>query len=225
MSFDLSYSPPGSPEITRTVVSELFVGRDPSDPGLQLIPLDETISRNAVSLRVVSPAMEITNTSSFAEVEVLHDRGSRLLFPGEALTTSGKIEVVIRGEIFTHRVALSPKERRPEVSETAFTQPLQAMGYEIPPERLPTLVALCASRFEPGRFGSDLLSAASISSLLKDNGETVSPKAVNNKLQRIRDDIAETLGVYLESREDLADWAIRNGHVSRKLVEELISGS
>ena len=225
MSFDLSYSPSGSPEITRTVVSEIFVGRDPSDPGLQLIPLDETISRNALLLRVVSPALEITNTSSFAEVEVLHDRGSRLLFPGETLTTSGKIEVVIRGEIFTHRIALSPHEVHQEVSEPAFTQPLQGMGYEIPPERLPTLVALCASRFEPGRFGSDLLSAASISSLLKDYGEDVSPKAVNNKLQRIRDDIAKTLGVFLESREDLADWAIRNGHVTRKAVEDLLGRS
>ena len=69
------------------------------------------------------------------------------------------------------------------------------------------------------------MSAASISSLLKDYGEDVSPKAVNNKLQRIRDDIAKTLGVFLESREDLADWAIRNGHVTRKAVEDLLGRS
>ena len=55
-------------------------------------------------------------------------------------------------------------------------------------------------------------------------GEPVTAKAVNNKLQRLRTDIADKLGVYLDTREDLADWAIRQGHVSRGAVEALIDG-
>ena len=205
--------------------SEVFIGRDPSDPGLALTPVDETISRNAAHLVVEKSRLKVTNTSSFAEIEVQHERGSRLLFPGEALETSGRVELVIRGEIFSHRIELAPSVNAAEPESPTGTRRLASMKYDVPAERRLSLIALCAARFEPDRFGSDLLSAKAISDLLTARGESVSPKAVNNKLQRIRDDVAHTLGVYLESREDLADWAIRNGHVTRSAVETLLRDS
>ncbi len=47
-------------------------------------------------------------------------------------------------------------------------------------------------------------------------------KAVNNKLQRLRTEISERVGVFLETREDLADWAIKFGYVSKSDVDSLL---
>ena len=42
---------------------------------------------------------------------------------------------------------------------------------------------------------------------------------MNLKLQRLREDIERRFGVPLETREDLAEWAVRNGLVNRHDVD------
>ena len=152
VAFILSYKPSASLSESWELESEVFIGRDPSDPGLTLTPFDETISRNAVHLVVVNLRLKVTNTSSFAEIEVQHERGSRLLFPGEVLETSGRVELVVRGEVFSHRVELSPSLHATEAESSTGTRRLESMRYVVPTERQLSLTALCAARFEPGRL-------------------------------------------------------------------------
>lgn len=221
MAFSVRYRPPADgSEICFESVHEIVIGRDPGSDGLALLPFDETISARAVRVSQYPDGIRIENTSSFAGVEVLLEQGSRWLPPGDATTTPSPSTAVLVGEIYRHEIVLIPLETAPARVPTG-TRPSLVTSYQVPEERFPALVALCASRFYPDRYGTDLLSAPEIAKRISHGADApeVSSKAVNLKLQRLREDIERRFGVPLETREDLAEWAVRNGLVTRHDVD------
>ena len=221
MAFKVRYRPPADgTEVCLESVNEIVVGRDPGPDGLALLPFDETISAQALRISQYPDGIRIENTSSFAGVEVLLEQGSRWLPPGDATTTPSPSTAVLVGDIYRHEVVLIPLETAPARVPTG-TRPSLVTSYQVPEERFPALVALCAARFYPDRFGTDLLTAPEIAKRISRQADApeVSSKAVNLKLQRLREDIERRFGVPLETREDLAEWAVRNGLVNRHDVD------
>jgi len=218
----VSYKSPDGEELSEVLKSEIAVGRDADRSDIVLTPLDNSISGVAVMIERDEDRVVLTNTSSFAQLDVLHEQGTRFLFPNEKLTVTSSVSISIPGSIFTHTVEVEVEGATEVSTSPSTTTPLQPEHFEVPEERKDTLILLCAPRFYPERFGSALLSAADIAKIITRSGEAVTAKAINNKLQRLRNDIAEKLHVYLDSREDLADWAIRNGHVTRSDVDTLL---
>ena len=215
----MRYRPPADgTEVCLESVNEIVVGRDPGPDGLALLPFDETISAQALRISQYPDGIRIENTSSFAGVEVLLEQGSRWLPPGDATTTPSPSTAVLVGDIYRHEVVLIPLETAPARVPTG-TRPrgneLSSSGGTIP----------CAScslrRAVSDRFGTDLLTAPEIAKRISREADApeVSSKAVNLKLQRLREDIERRFGVPLETREDLAEWAVRNGLVNRHDVD------
>lgn len=215
------YRSPDHEHHEHTVRKSLLIGRSPGDKGLKLTPEDAAVSAIALELAAEAGFLRVRNRSSYAQIDVHHDQGVRFLFPGEALETTSSIRVVIPGSVYKHEVYVEVSGLKVEAAPTG-TRPLVDFQFEIAEERLPTAIMLCAARFFPDRFGHALMSANDIARALTERGYSVSPKAVNNKIQRTKEDIAERLEIYLDRREDLADWLIRNGHVSRAQVEDLM---
>lgn len=217
----VKYRSPDHEDHEHTVNKSLLIGRSPGEKGLRLTPEDSSVSSVALELTTESDALRVKNRSSYAQIDVHHDQGVRFLFPGEALETKSSIRVVIPGSVYKHEIHVEVFGLKAEATPTG-TRPLIDFQFVIAEERLPTAIMLCAARFFPDRFGHALMSANDISRTLAERGFEVTPKAVNNKIQRTKEDIAERLEIYLDRREDLADWLIRNGHVSRAQVEELM---
>jgi hypothetical protein len=215
------YQSPDHEDHEHTVKKSILIGRSPGGKGLRLTPEDSAVSSVALELTVESSFVRVKNRSSYAQIDVHHDQGVRFLFPGEALETTSSIRVVIPGSVYKHEIHVSVAGLKAEAAPTG-TRPLIDFQFGIAEERLPTVVMLCAARFFPDRFGHALMSANDIARTLSGRGYEVTPKAVNNKIQRTKEDIAEKLEIYLDRREDLADWLIRNGHVSRAQVEDLM---
>ena len=219
----ISYRSPDRHETILELNKTARVGRAPGDGGVVLTPEDQSISGTSVEIERRDSQVVIRNTSSFAQLDVHHEQGVRFLFPGEELATTSNVVIAIPGSIYTHHVNIDIEGARPDVAPTTGTTPLISAPFSVPDERRGALVGLCAARFFPERLGSALLTATDIARLLSAAGDPVSAKAVNNKLQRLRADIAQRLDVYLDTREDLADWAIRQGHVTRSDVEQLLA--
>lgn len=218
----ISYRSPDQHETILEVADEARIGRAPGDGGVTLTPEDQAISGTSVIVQRRNTQVVIRNTSSFAQLDVHQEQGVRFLFPGEELATTSNVVIAIPGSVYTHHVNVDVDGAIPDVAPATGTTPLLSAVFAVPEERRGALVALCAARFFPERLGSALLTATDIARLLTMAGEPVTAKAVNNKLQRLRNDIALRLNVYLDTREDLADWAIRQGHVSRSDVERLL---
>lgn len=224
MAFSIRYQPPAGEEaLDLDHVDSVVIGRAPGSDGVCLVPFDETISAAAAEVSQIEGGLRIENTSTYASIEVQLDHGSRWLSPGEATTTPRSSTVVIAGEVYRHVVRLTPSESPPVAVPATGTRPVLSTNYEVAPERFPSLVALCASRFYPDRFGTDLLSAREIAKKVSANSDQpTTQRAVHNKLQRLREDVESRFGVPMESREDLADWAIRNAVVTRRDVDSLL---
>lgn len=217
----VSYKSPDGKEFDLQVNELVTVGRDPTKAKIVLSPMEDSISGIAVQITVRRNSVVIANTSSYAQIDVLHEQGTRFLFPNEELSTTSSVVVVVPGAIYRHQIQVNLSGLDAPAKDTALTTPLNQESFTVPDERRPALVALCASRFYPDRYGAALLSATEIAKLLSTSEVRTSAKAVNNKLQRLRNDIAARLGIYLDTRDDLADWAIRNGHVTRSDVDQL----
>lgn len=218
----ISYRSPDQQETIRELEDSIAVGRSPGDGGITLTPEDQAISGTAVIVERRGAHVVIRNTSSFAQLDVHHEQGVRFLFPSEELVTTSNVVIAVPGSVYTHHVNVDVAGAEQASPAPTGTTPLFSGDFAVPSERKGALVGLCAARFFPERLGSALLTATEIARLITAAGETVTAKAVNNKLQRLRNDIAQRLGIYLDTREDLADWAIRNGHVSRSDVEQLL---
>ena len=198
----------------------VVAGRNPGDGGIVLSPEDGSVSSRAVEIFPTSEGVGIKNLSTYAQIDVYHDSGTRFLFPGETLETTSDVRVLIPGNVYSHQIDVKVESKKNKAKPTSkSTSRLVPADLTIPQERFPALVCLCLARFFPDRFGISLLSAAKIAELLSSPTELMTAKAVNHKLQRIREDIADRAEVYLDSREDLADWVIRNGYVSRSDAE------
>ncbi len=223
MRCQVSYRDPTGSVQVRGVDTSVSIGRDPARSDLLLTPPDPSISGVAVVIAIRDEHVVVRNTSTYAQVDVMHEFGTRFLFPGEELATSESLSVAVPSSTFRHVIQVEVEDAKSDVTGPTGTSPLMGSAFVVPPERHLSLVGLCAARFRPDRFGSALLSASEIAMLISKGGDTLTAKAVNNKLQRLRDDVAERLGLYLETREDLADWAIRNGYVTRSDVERLLT--
>lgn len=220
----MTYQPPGDGPITHQVTSSITAGRDPNKADIVLTPADNSISGSAVKIELGESGATITNTSSFAQLDILHQQGTRFLFPNEQLTITSSVSISIPGSVYTHTINIEIDGAQISSPSPESTTPLITGNFQVPEERRPALIALCAPRFYPDRFGSALLTATDIGKLISTDNETITAKAVNNKLQRLRNEIAHRLHTFLDSREDLADWAIRNGHVTRDDVDTLLQG-
>jgi hypothetical protein len=218
----VTYRDPTGSVTALEVANSLTIGRDPQRASLVLTPSDPAVSGVAVVLAVRDAHVVVMNTSTYAQLDVLHEQGTRFLFPGEELATTSSVSISVPGSIYVHVVNVEVTGAPARAESPTGTKPLMSDPFSIPAERYLTLVGLCTARFRPERFGVALLTATQIAELISKSGDPVTPKAVNNKLQRLRDDIAARLGIYLDTRDDLADWAIRNGYVSRSDVDELL---
>lgn len=223
LSVSLSYTDPvTSVREIREVANTIEVGRMPNGVGLPIAAGDEAVSRCALIVARTDAGVAIRNTSSFAQVDVRHSHGLRFLFPGETLIVTEDATVLVPGSVHTHRVEVAVSGVILPMVRGIGTRPLQEAPVTIALERLPALAALCAARFYPERFGSALLTAVAISELLELSGQGSTPKAVNNKIQRTRDQLAQ-IGVFLDSREELADYLIRNGLIHKGDVDRVVS--
>jgi hypothetical protein len=55
---------------------------------------------------------------------------------------------------------------------------------------------------------------------LKTIDSELTPKAVNNKIQRTREQVEAATGAYLNDREGLASFLIRRGHITKEMVDK-----
>lgn len=202
--------------------TEILVGRDPGGSGLVVGAEDQSVSARALTAYYAAGEVRIRNSSTYAPIEITSMGGLRLLFPGESISVDAEVVARIPGRTQSHPIRISPTLRTGSKQPKTGTQPLLEGEPTIAEERHRVLTALCLPKFFPERFGSALLNARQISQVLEPLGVRVSPKAVNNKLQRLREQVAERHGVYLDTREDLAEYAIRQGLVTLTDARQLM---
>jgi len=202
--------------------NEIVIGRSPGIEGFSLETDDVTISSRATILRCTPLGLQITNSSTYSEIEVFVEVGVRLVFPGESVVTIESCQILITGQQNRFRLEVEVLEFQsiPTVAISGTQRLIDEV--RVAPERWPVAVALCASRFYPDRFGVQIMSANEISIFLKHRGLEVTPKAVNHKIQRLREDIEEKSAVPLNNREDLVEFLVRNKVVSRDDVNDLL---
>lgn len=213
------------PRTSETIVVEvdkcLHIGRAPKQPGLIIAKDDEYISANAIEVRPKFDGVQIGNTSTHSYIEVRTPQGLRVVFPGEQLLVPTTATVMLRGHTFTYRVEVDPGVLRVAQINRTGTKPVNE-PFIIAEERKSTLVLLCAAHFFPERYGQSPLKASDIAKMLTERGQKVTTKAVNNKLQRTREDIEAHTGDYVDDREALVNYLVRFGYVSLTDVKELL---
>ena len=213
------------PQTSETIVVEvdkrLNIGRAPKQPGLIIAENDEYISANAIEVRSNSDGVQIGNTSTHSFIEVRTPQGLRVLFPGEQLLVPTAATVMLRGQTYIYRIEVDPGVLRVAQIEKTGTKRIFE-HYKISEERKPTLVLLCAAHFFPERYGQSPLKASQIAKMLTERGQKVTTKAVNNKLQRTREDIEGHTGNYLDDREALVNYLVRFGYVTLADVKGLL---
>ena len=213
------------PRTSETIVVEvdkrLNIGRAPKQPGLIIAENDEYISANAIEVRSNSDGVQIGNTSTHSFIEVRTPQGLRVLFPGEQLLVPTAATVMLRGQTYIYRIEVDPGVLRVAQIEKTGTKRIFE-HYKISEERKPTLVLLCAAHFFPERYGQSPLKASQIAKMLTERGQKVTTKAVNNKLQRTREDIEGHTGDYLDDREALVNYLVRFGYVTLTDVKGLL---
>lgn len=193
---------------------DLWIGRDPNKPKFQIGSEDQFISANAVHLTLRENGVEVQNTSSHSQMEVHHTNGVRILFPRESLTvvTSSKLLIPSRDINYSVHLELSDFFDQPIVSTQ--TKRLVPEDLHLADERVPALAGLCASFLFPQQFGTAPLKASQIAELLSAKGYQITPKAVNHKIQRTREQVMAHTGSYIDDREGLAQFLIRNRYIT-----------
>ncbi|MCB1001724.1 MAG: hypothetical protein KDB40_20705 [Acidimicrobiales bacterium] len=215
-------TPSGS--VTRHVSTSLAIGRRPGRGGVVIGADDLTISRTAVRVTLLSRSAMVENLSTHAAVE-LHGTGAmRLLQPGEELRLVGDSRVVVTGSAFQFPIDIMgvrppPRPRRPR--STSPTHRFLEGRRDLPDARMQALVALCLPRFDPHRWPGGLLTSPEIAEQLRSAGLTTTPKEIDNKLARLRDQVSRDHGINLGSRAELAEFALRHGIVTMNDIEAL----
>jgi len=223
MKCEVSYeSPDGTATETKDVSDPLLIGRSPGGDGIRLFPEDLTISSKAIQLETMDNLLVVKNTSTYAQVDVQGDMGIRYLFPGEELRTGDSVVIILSGETYTHTIKVTVEGGQKNHQSDGNTISLMPTDLQIPEERFATMVALCASKFFPDRYGTALLNASEIAKALNRLGHNVSSKAVNHKIQRTKDELSTSTGSFLDTRDDLAEFLVRNSLITREDVENLL---
>jgi hypothetical protein len=213
----------GHPESQERVLEkEVSIGREPRRGGLKIAPSDEFVSANAVQLRRKSTGVEIQNTSSHAQIEIHHSNGVRYLFPKESLTITQSSKIVIPSRDLSYSVEILIEGLDLEVGIGTHTRRLLPDDLVIAHERLPALAGLCANYLFPQHFGYAPLKASEISAYLKKKGLVVTPKAINHKIQRTREQVEEYTGNFIDDREGLAQFLIKNQFVTADDVKKYL---
>lgn len=210
----ITYRNPRTGETTTIEVERrLHIGRAPRQPGLVITDDDQFVSANAIEVRRSPEGVQIGNVSSHSHLEIRTDQGLRVLFPGEHLLVPGDASVLLQSSPYQYRIDVRPGAVVPRPRSRTGTRRLDE-ELAIADERKPVLAALCAAHFLPERYGSSPLKASQIAALLSARGRRLTAKAVNNKIQRTREQIEEHTGEYLDDREGLIAYLVRHGHVT-----------
>jgi len=194
--------------------TDLWIGRDPNKPKFQIGPEDQFISANAVHLTLRETGVEVQNTSSHSQVEVHHTSGVRILFPRESLTVVTSSKLLIPSRDINYSIQLELSGFTDQTTVSTQTKRLVPEDLRLADERIPALAGLCASFLFPQHFGTAPLNASQIAELLSAKGYVITPKAVNHKIQRTREQVEEHTGSYLDNRQGLAQFLIRHRYIT-----------
>lgn len=210
--------------ITRSVATSLVIGRHPGRGGVVIGPDDFTISAKTLRVALQGRSTVVENLSTHAAIEIHGTGGVRLLEPLEELRLTSDTRIVVRGSVFQFPIDITgvrrpPRPRRPR-SASPTLRFLEGQR-KIADTRQLALVALCLPHFDPRRWPGGLLTSPQIAEQLRLAGVEVTPKEVNNKLARLRDQLGRDHGINLGSRDELAALAIRYGMVTMNDVEAL----
>jgi hypothetical protein len=204
------------------LLRELTIGRAPRGRGMVVGGGDDYVSANAVHLKKKTNGVEIANTSSHSAVEVHHPNGVRIIFPSETLTVNSSSRLVLPSKDVSYIVEIKIEGHEPATQQSGHTRRLVPEDLTIAEERIPALAGLCATYLFPQRFGTAPLKASEIASLLRKSGLDVTAKAINHKIQRTREQVEEHTGMYLDDREGLAQFLIRNKYVTADHVKKYL---
>ena len=226
VSFQISYRDPSSGAVHHLVVSEsIRAGRAPSGDGLILssaVP-DQTISSNAVLMAETEGQVVVRNTSSYAEIEVQRSADPMKLQKGEELKLTGEATIIVPGRIFNHKIMVNPDVAVEVGTTPTGTTSFLPSDYELPPERKEVLAHLCAPIFYPDRF-STRQTSSDISMRIQRRGTSVTPKEVNNKIQRTKDSVEEKCLTELNNRDELAAFLVTHKLIIRRDIQHFVLG-
>ena len=215
-------SPDGCVE--REIVGSVAIGRQPGRGGIVIGKGDSSISRIAVRLTVNGKETFVENLSTYAKLEIHSNAPVRSLLPRESLRLAHDTLVVVPGNRFPFRIEIADVRPAPRPRRAALGVTRRSVGRRRrrgDEHRQLALVALCLPRFDPRHFPGRLLTAPQIVEQLQLVGQTVTAKAVNNKLLRLRQQLCDDHGVFLGNREELAAFAIEHDMVTMNDVEDL----
>jgi hypothetical protein len=209
---------------TATLQESLTIGRDPGKKGLVIGPSDPYISSRAIQLVRRPDGVEIRNTSSHAEIDVQQSSALRHIFPGEGIVMISSFVIFVPSKDFTYQVRVTIEGLEATEQHLGATRSLLSQKVVVSEERLPALAGLCASFLFPGRFGTAPLKASQIAAILTTRGHPVTAKAVKHKIQRTKDQVEQVTGNYVDDREGLAQFLIRNRIVTAEHVKQYLIG-
>ena len=202
------------------VGKKLCIGRNPGASGLVVGNTDNYVSSIAVELSKKVDELVIWNRSSHSELDIRTQKGLRVLFPDEKFSVRESATIIIPSKDFSYKIEVGVVGA-PQIRESASdTRRLDGHDLSLAEERIPTLCGLCASYFYPKKYGVAPLTANEIAEKLNKAALDVTAKAVNNKIQRTREQVEEATGLYIEDREGLAQYLIRKGHITKAMVDK-----
>ena len=202
----------------------LVIGRDPGKSGLVVGANDSYVSSRAAELIRRKDGVEVRNTSSHTDLDVQQSNALRHIFPGERIVMISSFTIYLPSKDFTYQVKVEIDGLEAAQQRTGGTRSLLSQRIVISDERLPALAGLCATFLYPNRFGTSPMKASQIAEILTSRGFPVTAKAVKHKIQRTKDQVEQATGNYVDDREGLAQFLIRNRLVTAEHVKQYLIG-
>lgn len=199
---------------------KLCIGRNPEKNGLVVGGSDLYVSSIAVELTTKENELIIWNRSSHSELDVRTHTGLRVLFPDEKFSIRESATVIIPSSVYMYKIELDLTGIAPVKQSSTGTQKIDGHDLVFAVERIPSLCGLCAFAFYPEKYGTAPLTANQIADRLRKFDPALTAKAVNNKIQRTREQVEEATGTYLNDREGLAAYLMRKGHITKDMVDK-----
>jgi len=200
------------------------IGREPGKSGFVVGASDPYISSRAVELIRRKDGVEVRNTSSHADLDVQQSSALRHIFPGEGIVMISSFTIYLPSKDFTYQVRVEIDGLVAAEQRTGGTRSLVSQRLVISEERLPALAGLCATFLYPGHFGTSPMKASQIAEILTGRGFPVTAKAVKHKIQRTKDQVEQATGNYIDDREGLAQFLIRNRLITADHVKRYLLG-
>jgi hypothetical protein len=221
MDCKISYVDPVTRQSLSAVVEKsICIGRSPGKNGLIVGGSDEYVSSIALEISKDKTDLVIWNRSSHSELDIRLHTGVRILFPDEKIVVREPATIIIPSAVYMYKIEVDVSGVEPIFKPSTGTQRLDGHDLVLAVERIPTLCGLCASYFYAEKYGSAPLTANQIAEKLKTVDSELTPKAVNNKIQRTREQVEAATGAYLNDREGLALFLIRKGHITKEMVDK-----